>query len=153
MKRWFSFQRDKKPEKPGPIAPPPSTSAANHSPIPTKKLATLPKERPRSTAPPKPLPSEIWHELTVLATESGLLVRPVLPEAAMQVRIGWGKDGEVAQVKATKEDEHDWSTGVTVYGLVGILSLFSGTVASEAETETLIRVQSRIYWSSVLLQT
>lgn len=55
----------------------------------------------------------------------------------MQVRIGWGKDGEVAQVKAIKEDEHDWSTGVTVYGLVGILSLFSGTAVSEAETETL----------------
>ena len=133
MKRWFSIQRDK---KPGPIAPPPSTSAANHSPVPTKKLATLAKEWPGSTAPAK---LEIWHELTVLATESGLLVRPVLPVAAMQLRIGWGKTGVVAQVKATKEDKHDWSTGVNVYGLVGILSLFSGTVASEAETETLIR--------------
>lgn len=137
MKRWFPFQRDK---KPGPIAPP-STFAANHSPVPTRKLATLTKERPRCTAPAN---FEIWHELTVLATESGLLVRPVLPEPAMQVRIGWGKDGEVAQVKATKEDEHDWSTGVTVYGLVGILSLFSGTAVSEAETETL-SVRSPIF--------
>jgi hypothetical protein len=131
MKRWFSFQREK---KPGPIVPLPSAPAANHSPIPTKKLATLPKERPRSTAPAEPLPSEIWHELTILATESGLLVRPVLPDAAMQLRISWGKDGEVAHVKATKKDEHDWSTGVTVYGLVGVLSLFSGTVAPEAES-------------------
>jgi hypothetical protein len=150
MKRWFSFQRDK---KPGPIVPPPSASPANHSPVPTKKLATLAKERPKSTAPAKPLPSEIWHELTVLATESGLLVRPVLPEATMQLRISWGRDGEVAQVKATKQDEHDWSTGVTVYGLVGILSLFSGTVAPEAETGSLIVLQPRIYWLSVLLQT
>jgi len=150
MKRWFSFQRDKKPV---PIVPPPSAPAASHSPIPTKKLAALPKERPRSTAPAEPLPSGIWHELTILVTESGLLVRPVLPVAAMQLRISWGKDGEVAQVKATKEDAHDWSMGVTVYGLVGILSLFSGTVAPEVETESLIVLQPRIYWLSVLLRT
>src|SRR5258708_4393659 len=96
MKRWFSLQRHK---KPGSKAPPPSISAANHSPVPTKKLATIAKGRPRCIPPAK---LEIWHELTVLATESGLLVRPVLPEAALQLRIGWGKDGEVAEVKVTK---------------------------------------------------
>ena len=150
MKRWFSFQNDK---KPGSIVLPPSKPAANHSPIPTKKLATLAKERLRSTAPVEPLPSEIWHELTILATESGLLVRPMLPDPARQLRISWGKDGKVAQVEATKEDEHDWSTGVTVYGMVGILSLFSGTVAPEAKIESLIVLQPRIYWWSVLLRT
>lgn len=150
MKRWFSFQNDK---KPGSIVLPSSEPAANHSPIPTKKLATLAKERPRSIAPVEPLPSEIWHELTILATESGLLVRPMLPDPAQQMKISWGKDGKVAQVKATKEDEHEWSTGVTVYGMVGILSLFSGTVAPEAKIESLIVLQPRIYWLSVLLRT
>lgn len=150
MKRWFSFQSDKKPD---PIVPPSSGPAANHSPIPTKKPATLVKERPRSIAPVEPPPSKIWHELTILATESGLLVRPVSPEAAVQMRICWGKNGNVAQVKATKEDEHDWSAGVTVYGMVGILSLFTGTVAPEAEIESLIMLQHRIYWLSVLLRT
>jgi len=56
----------------------------------------------------------------------------------MQLRISWGRDGGVAPVKATKEDEHNWSTGATVYGLVGILSLFSGTVAPEVENDSLI---------------
>ena len=150
MKRWFSFQSDK---KPGPIVPPSSGPAANYSPIPTKKLATLPKERPRSTAPVEPLPSKIWRELTILATESGLLVRPVSPDTAVQMRISWGKNGKVAQVKATKEDEHDWSTGVSVYGMVGILSLFSSTFGPEAEMESLNMLQLRIYWLSVLLRT
>jgi hypothetical protein len=150
MKRWFSFQSDK---KPGPIVPPSPRPAANHSPIPTKKLATLTKERPKSTAPVEPLPSGIWHELTILATESGLLVRPVPPDAAMQMRVSWGKESKVAKVKATKEDEHDWSTGVTVYGMVGILPLFSGTVAPAAELQSLTVLQPRIYWLSVLLRT
>src|SRR5258708_1227897 len=125
MKRWFSFQRGKKPD---PIVPPPRTSVANHSPVPTVKATTIVKKWAKSTQA-KLLPNEIWYELTILATESGLLIQPVLSEAAMHLRISWGKDGEVAQVKTTKEDGYDWSTGITVYGLVGILSLFSSTLA------------------------
>lgn len=89
----------------------------------------------------------------MLATESGLLVRPVLPRTATLLRISWGRDNEVTQVRATKQDEHDWSTGVTVYGLVGILSLFSGTVAPKVEAGSLIALQPRIYWLSAPLQT
>jgi hypothetical protein len=151
MKGWFSVQRDK---KPGPTVPPPLTAAANYSPVPTVRRAALAKERPKSIAPAKPQANEIWHELTVLATESGLLIQPVLSEASVHLRISWGKDGEVAQViKVTKEDDHDWSTGATVYGLVGILSLFSGMIAPEAEIHSLIVLQPRIYWLSVLPRT
>ena len=49
--------------------------------------------------------------------------------AESHVRISWGKDGKVEEIASSGDDcGEDWSESVVVYGIVGILTLFTGTL-------------------------
>ena len=49
----------------------------------------------------------------------------VLPES--HVRIAWGKDGHIEEIQTDGEGEGlNWSESVVVYGIVGIMNLFTG---------------------------
>ena len=83
--------------------------------------------QPKYTVPPVPHPCPYDH-IAVLVASDGLLLRPhfdppTRPES--HLRIAWGKP---AKVESLDEAEGlDWSNAVIIYGLVGILELFSST--------------------------
>jgi hypothetical protein len=88
---------------------------------------------PQFVAPPVPHPCPHDH-IALLVTKDGLLLRPHMPglvHAERHVRITWGKNVKVEDLDGDGEAEgHDWSESVIIYGIVGILELFSGTVSA-----------------------
>lgn len=89
--------------------------------------------QPRFVVPPVPHPCP-HEQLALVASSDGLLLRPYLnartaPES--YVRIAWGKDPLVEEIKDGGDIEGvDWSEAAMVYGIVGMLNLFTGTVYS-----------------------
>lgn len=84
--------------------------------------------QPKFLVPPLPHPCPHEH-IEVLATQKGLLLRPHLkngtrPES--HVRVTWGKDGKVEEINTPGEEGQDWSESVVVYGIIGVISLFTG---------------------------
>ncbi len=85
--------------------------------------------QPKFTVPPLPHPCPHEH-ISVLATSQGLLLRPHLKNGHSEshVRISWGKEAKVEEIHNDGESEEaDWSDSVIVYGLIGVLNLFTGT--------------------------
>ena len=86
--------------------------------------------QPKFIVPPLPHPCPLEH-IAILATPNGLLLRPHLKDGTTRpeshVRIAWGKDAKVEEVATTGDDEGDWADSVVVYGIIGILNLFTGT--------------------------
>lgn len=93
---------------------------------------------PKNVLPPVPHPCPYGH-LSLLPAKDGLLIRPhtgqdhqeqSLSQAA-HVRISWGKDTKIEEIEATYDPAEtdreglDWKDAVVVYGIVGILELFS----------------------------
>ena len=89
--------------------------------------------QPKFLVPPLPHPCPHEH-IAVLATPKGLLLRPHLGNGARpesHVRVSWGKEAKVEEIpNAGDEDGADWSECVVVYGIIGILNLFTGTLSS-----------------------
>jgi hypothetical protein len=121
MKRLFSISKSKgKPSK--------QTNTSNKQPslldatahnvkpsLPAKFLAT---------AVPHPNP---FDQILVLASTEGLLLRPDIPHYETLVRISWGKDAKVEEINANSVKKiPDWSGAVVVYGIVGLVRLFTG---------------------------
>lgn len=126
MKKFFT----KPPFKLGPArAPQPqNTTPQSTLPLTTHTTTVL---SPKFTLPAVPHPCPHEH-IALLATAEGLLLRPYLSKGTLpesHVRIAWGKEGLVEEIHNNGEDEGDWSEGVVVYGLVGILNLFTGDSA------------------------
>ncbi|CCM00021.1 uncharacterized protein FIBRA_02047 [Fibroporia radiculosa] len=141
MKRLLSF-------KPHPLAKSVPAALINTS-------STAPHTtslQPKYVLPPLPHPCPYEH-IAVLATSGGLLLRPhfqseVDPES--YVRIAWGKAGDVEEVLYSEDiDGVDWSESVVVYGVVGILSLFSASylllVTSRSEVGHLFDPRQIVY--------
>ena len=90
--------------------------------------------QPKDTLPPVPHPCPYEH-ISLLATAGGLLLRPRHPgrsqdqETESEVRIEWGKGGKVHPLASGTVDVQ-WDDSVVVYGIVGILELYSGSFAS-----------------------
>jgi hypothetical protein len=63
----------------------------------------------------------------LLATKDGLLIRPHGREetASEYVKLSWGKNTTIEEMENHPEDQLDWKDSVVVYGIVGILELFS----------------------------
>ncbi|KAJ7582942.1 SacI homology domain-containing protein [Mycena floridula] len=83
--------------------------------------------QPKYLVPPVPHPAPHAH-LALLVTHEGLLIRPHLPNqnlppSASYIRIPWDKTAKVEEV--TGSGNHDWDDSVIVYGIVGVLELFS----------------------------
>lgn len=87
--------------------------------------------QPKYVVPPVPHPCT--HDyIALLVTNEGLLLRPQIhglkdPGPSSHVRISWGKPIKVEELvgDGTSETE-DWADSVIVYGIVGVLELFSG---------------------------
>ncbi|EKM55175.1 uncharacterized protein PHACADRAFT_184007 [Phanerochaete carnosa HHB-10118-sp] len=119
MKKLFT-KPFKKQALPSP-KPPSALPATTHA---------IPALQPKFTLPPSPHPCP--HEyIAILASPEGLLLRPhllqgVLPES--HVRIAWGKEGLIQEIQTDGAgDGLDWSESVVVYGIVGIMSLFTAS--------------------------
>jgi len=87
--------------------------------------------QPRYIVPPVPHPCPYDH-IALLVTAEGLLLRPhiegpIRPES--HVRIGWGKAAKVEGLEGDGDgDGINWNECVIVYGIIGILELFTSIV-------------------------
>ncbi|KAF8912099.1 SacI homology domain-containing protein [Gymnopilus junonius] len=104
-----------------------STSALYH--------ATHPALQPKYVVPPVPHPCPQSH-LAVLVSEEGLLIRPHIHGQDLSktayVRLSWDKNVKIEEIEAplsgaNEQEELNWDDGVVVYGIVGMLELFSCT--------------------------
>ena len=86
--------------------------------------------QPKFVVPAVPQPYPHTH-LAILVTEEGLLIRPHVFESGIEdqtewlpcIRVSWGKSVKVEEIELS--EKLDWNEGVIVYGIVGILELFS----------------------------
>ncbi|KAF7778523.1 hypothetical protein Agabi119p4_2868 [Agaricus bisporus var. burnettii] len=98
----------------------PSTSAG---------MIHAPALQPKYVVPPVPHPCPHDHILA-LVTKDGLLLRPQIPGhesdgiSGSYVRLAWGK-GIILEEVINDEEQHDWSDGVVIYGIVGGLELYT----------------------------
>ncbi|KAF8660603.1 hypothetical protein AX16_001582 [Volvariella volvacea WC 439] len=119
---------------------------------------------PRLTVPPVPHPCPHDH-LELLAHQDGLLMRPhIVPvesglddststvDPSSYVRIAWGKNGKVEEVEGklgSDGQEIEWDSSVVVYGIVGMVELFSGSyllvISSRSEVGYLFDPSRVIY--------
>lgn len=86
---------------------------------------------PKDVLPAVPHPYPHDH-LAVAVTRDGLLIRPHIPglnarqrESLTYLKIAWGKAVKVEE-REDKLTEQYWDDAVIVYGIVGVLELFSG---------------------------
>lgn len=75
-----------------------------------------------------PLPHLSLHDhLEIMATRDGLALRPHIPGSEMVedfVCITWGKSVKIEEISTTGM-KHDWGKCTVIYGVVGILELYS----------------------------
>ncbi|PCH37867.1 hypothetical protein WOLCODRAFT_161110 [Wolfiporia cocos MD-104 SS10] len=108
--------------------------------------------QPKYVLPPLPHPCPHEH-IAIIATSQGLLLRPHFRSenhAESYVRVTWGKTGSVEELPYSAElDSIDWSESVVVYGIVGILNLFSASyllvVSSRSEVGHLFEPRHAVY--------
>ncbi|KAK0196896.1 SacI homology domain-containing protein [Armillaria mellea] len=85
-----------------------------------------PHLQPKYVVPPVPHPAPYEH-IALLATKEGLLMRPYeLGPGISSVhgaKIAWGRGGKIEEIAVVGE----WEGYVVVYGIVGILELFSSS--------------------------
>jgi len=119
MKRLFFKSSKNQPSTP-------AVPAHNHVVVDTPSL------NPKPVVPPGSHPRPHDH-IAVLPTQDGLLLRPhVVPrgESDHYVRIIWGKVPEIQELQgAFPTAGVNWTLAVIVYGIVGILELFTGSLS------------------------
>jgi hypothetical protein len=81
--------------------------------------------------PPVPHPCPHEH-LALLVSGDGLLIRPHIPGSPPvnsfpypYLRISWGKHNKIEQLEKFEEHSLDWTESVIVYGIAGIVELFT----------------------------
>ena len=93
-------------------------------------------DRPASASSLQPgpsfpcIPSPCLHDhLALLVSRDGLLIRPHIPGSPSlpysYLRVSWGKSNKIEQLEKLEEDDLDWTEGVVVYGIGGIVELFT----------------------------
>jgi len=129
--------------KPGAKSTP--SSAGNAAPHEAMVLGA-PALQPKYLIPPIPHPCPYDH-LAILASGSGLLIRRhvahTTSESLTYVRVSWGKAIKVEEIGEALQAGEAWDDAVVVYGIVGILELFSGTslLSNPVITLSMIRLQ------------
>lgn len=115
MKNFLAKVSKRASTKP-PSPQPPLTHPIAHAPGHLQPSYTVP-------AVPHPCPHE---HISLLITSEGLLLRPHVAglHPKSYVRIAWGKSAQLEEVEGNAG--MDWSNGVVVYGILGILELSSG---------------------------
>ncbi|KIM48704.1 hypothetical protein M413DRAFT_21047 [Hebeloma cylindrosporum] len=83
---------------------------------------------PKDIVPAVPHPRPYTH-LALLATKDGLLIRPHGPGETLSgyVKLSWGKNIMIEEMESHPNHQLDWNESVLVYGIVGILELFSSS--------------------------
>ncbi|KZT26550.1 hypothetical protein NEOLEDRAFT_1132067 [Neolentinus lepideus HHB14362 ss-1] len=142
MKRLFARQSLKPPPKlPSvPVTVPPA---------PTVQATGL---QPKYVVPAVPHPFPHEH-IAVLVTHQGLLLRPFVPGLThheSHVQIGWGMKPTVEEVQGDGgAPDADWADSVVVYGIVGIMELFSAAyllvITSRSEPGPLLSHDHPVY--------
>ncbi|KAJ7632755.1 SacI homology domain-containing protein [Roridomyces roridus] len=131
------------------------TAAATPSPttIPSVGIphttAALP---PKFVVPSVPHPCPHEH-IQLLVTPECLLLRPHFPARAPSttyLRILWSKAVKVEELPGDGEAEgRDWSKSIVIYGIVGVLELFSASyllvVSTRAEVGNLLNASHAVY--------
>ncbi|KAJ7097797.1 SacI homology domain-containing protein [Mycena belliarum] len=123
MKRFFN--KAAKPFIPSTSSPPTSTTSSNIIAPHTTGL------QPKYVVPPVPMSPH--DHIALLVTPAGLLLRPHIsgrrssdPGPTHHLRLSWSKTVKVEELAGDGEaDGTDWSNSVIIYGIVGILELFS----------------------------
>ncbi|TFY55822.1 hypothetical protein EVG20_g9178 [Dentipellis fragilis] len=121
MRRLFSKKKSP-PPPPQPVVNVPSASVPVHSPA----------LQPKFIIPPVPHPRPHDH-IAILSTKDALLLRPHISDGTppeSHVRISWGKNAKLEDMDGPgggEEAEAIWSEGVVVYGIVGILELYTAS--------------------------
>ncbi|KAJ3576644.1 hypothetical protein NP233_g298 [Leucocoprinus birnbaumii] len=96
---------------------------------PASTLVHTPGLQAKYVVPPLPHPCPHAY-LEILAGNDGLLLRPNIPELETTetpgsfIRIPWRKAVTIEEVESTGKDL-DWSESSVIYGIVGILELYS----------------------------
>lgn len=130
MKRFFAKASKPlaSPNKPLPEAVADGTSHT-HTSSPALAPLHTPGLPPKYVVPPVPHPYPHDH-LAILATKDGLLIRPHIPGQGRiagprsYIRISWGKVFQVEEIPSGGE-EFDWGESAVIYGIVGVLELYS----------------------------
>ncbi|KAK0210966.1 SacI homology domain-containing protein [Desarmillaria ectypa] len=123
MKRFFSRS--------------PNCTDASSVPSPAAVPNSLPHPhlQPKYVIPPVPHPAPYKH-VALLATKEGLLMRPhesdVGTSSIHGAKISWGRGGKIEEISVVGE----WEGHITVYGIVGILELFSSSYLLVITTKT-----------------
>ncbi len=124
MKKIFA-----KPFKFPPIRSNSTPSPAVYHPIPSTNPVHTTSLQPKFIIPPTPHPCP-YEYIAIIATPQGLLLRQFLKDGTRPqsyVCISWGKEGKVEELQSDDGIEDlDWRNSVIVYGIVGILNLFTG---------------------------
>ncbi|KXN91495.1 Phosphatidylinositide phosphatase SAC2 [Leucoagaricus sp. SymC.cos] len=153
MKRLFA--RASRPlANPGALSDTPPGHA--QTAIPTASVVHTPSLQPKYTVPAVPHPCPHDH-LAILVTRDGLLIRPHLPNQGSTdvvesyVRVSWGKPLKLEEVSthAASGEAFDWNESVVVYGIIGVLELFSSSyllvISSRSEAGNLLDASYKTY--------
>ena len=124
----FGFSLTSRSNSPSPASP--LTLPPIHLSNPTVPHTTDLQPKFAVPAVPQPYPHTY---LAILVTKEGLLIRPHVFESGIDqtewlpcIRVSWGKSVKVEEIERNQLSENlDWNEGVIVYGIVGILELFS----------------------------
>jgi len=102
-----------------------SVPTSNHI-LPGHLPLATPGLGPKYVVPAVPHPRPYTH-LALLATKDGLLIRPHGAGETLlgYIKLSWGKNITIEEMESRSEDQLDWKDSVVVYGIVGILELFS----------------------------
>ncbi|KAJ7709765.1 SacI homology domain-containing protein [Mycena rosella] len=143
MKRFFS--KASKPFAPSTSSPPPSNITAPH----TTGL------QPKDVMPP--VPHAPYDHISLLAAPAGLLLRqhipgcgPNDPAPTTHLRLSWSKTVKVEEISGSGEaDGADWRNSVIIYGIVGVLELFSASyllvISARSEVGNFLDVSHAVY--------
>ena len=119
MKRFFSKSSK---------GQPPTSAAPAQNNVVVRKPEPHPISTPPLTSHPRP-----HDHIAVLPTQDGLLLRPHVArqgESDYYVRITWGKVPEIKELQGPiPTPGANWTLAVIVYGIVGILDLFAGSLS------------------------
>lgn len=125
MKRFFSFGSPSKKKPENIVVPTNETASSTRA---TRGAPTTPvKERASKGKKTTQRGATVHKDIELLATDEGLLVRPVATNGELSPRshiwVRWGKDGAVAEQAGEGDASQEWCT---VHAIIGILTLFSG---------------------------
>ena len=111
---------------------PKSSSPKPSAPVHNDLIAHTPALQPKFVVPPIPHPRPHDH-ITVLLTQEGLILRPhkTRPDDSDHyIRISWGKSPKFEEFQGSAQNVGSWASAVIVYGIIGILELFTGSFIS-----------------------